>query len=228
MAFLDYESCLILYQNIRKIPQIKDIENFNDFFNYFEKTWFPIVNTKDKKKTKDSKYKFSLWNYNGKFEFKSTSGTLLAKNQLELYVAFSNNCCESLNSLIKNFAPLNKNVSIPLFKNIILSIFARTNAKSYRNNLSQDKVLQIKRTVSDELIDLMTFTDNKKIITVEDYNKFKHIADDEIYENYDSEDDNTELRTDNNSNLQSNEEAKLNTNKIDISEEDDNGLDIDL
>ena len=94
--------------------------------------------------------------------------------------------------------------------------------------MSQDKVLQIKRTVSDELIDLMTFTDNKKIITVEDYNKFKHIADDEIYENYDSEDDNTELRTDNNSNLQSNEEAKLNTNKIDISEEDDNGLDIDL
>ena len=87
--------------------------------------------------------------------------------------------------MIKNFAPLNKNVSIPLFKKIILSIFAWAKAKSYRNNLSQDKVLQIKRRVSDELIDLMTFTDIKKIITVEDYNKFKHMADDEIYENYD-------------------------------------------
>ncbi len=107
-------------------------------------------------------------------------GSLLAKNQLELYVAFSNNCCESLNSLNKTFAPLNKNVSIPLFKNIILNIFARTSAKSYRNNLSQDKVLQIKRSVSDELIDLMTFTDNKNLISVEDYNKFKHIVDDDI------------------------------------------------
>ena len=60
------------------------------FFSYLEITWFPVVNKKDKKKTKDSKFKFSLWNYNGKFDYKSTSFTLLAKNQLELYVSFSN------------------------------------------------------------------------------------------------------------------------------------------
>lgn len=129
LAFLDYESSLYLYQNIKQIKQIKDNDNFNDFFKYFEKTWFPVVNKKDKTKTKDSKFKFSLWNYNGKFDYESTSGTLLAKNQLELYVSFSNNCCESLNTLLKTFAPLNKNFSIPLFKNIIISIFARTNAK---------------------------------------------------------------------------------------------------
>ena len=129
LAFLDYESSLYLYQNIKQIKQIKDNDNFNDFFKYFEKTWFPVVNKKDKMKTKDSKFKFSLWNYNGKFDYESTSGTLLAKNQLELYVSFSNNCCESLNTLLKTFAPLNKNFSIPLFKNIIISIFARTNAK---------------------------------------------------------------------------------------------------
>lgn len=84
MAFLDYESSLYIYQNIKKIKQIKDNDNFKDFFNYFEKTWFPVVNKKDKKKTKDT----SLWNYNGKFDYKSTSGTLLAKNQLESYVSF--------------------------------------------------------------------------------------------------------------------------------------------
>ena len=71
-------------------------------------------------------------NYNGKFEYKSTSDNLLVKNQFELYIAFSNNCCESLNSLIKTFSPLNKNASNPLFKNIILSIFAPTGAESYR------------------------------------------------------------------------------------------------
>lgn len=101
----------------------------------------------------------------------------MAKNQLELYAAFSNNCCESLNSLIKTFSPLNKNVSIPLFKNIILSIFACTSAKSYRSNLEQNKVLQIKRVVSEELIDLMKlFTDNKQAKTVEDYNKFQYVG----------------------------------------------------
>ena len=31
---------------------------------------FQVVNKKDKKKTKDSKFKFSLWNYNGKFDYK--------------------------------------------------------------------------------------------------------------------------------------------------------------
>ncbi len=79
IAFLDYESSLNLYQNIKKIKQIKDDDNFNEFFNYFEKTWFPVVNKKDKKKTKDSKFKFSLWNYNGKFDYKSTSGIFISK-----------------------------------------------------------------------------------------------------------------------------------------------------
>ena len=102
---------------------------------------------------------------------------------------------------------------MPLFKNIILSIFARTSAKSYRNNLSQDKVLIIKRTVSDELINLMIFRDNKNLISVEDYNKFKHIADDDIYEDYESEDDNTELDTDINNNSYMNEEVNLNNKK---------------
>lgn len=87
--------------------------------------------------------------------------------------------------------------------------------------------MQIKRTVSDELIDLMTFTDNKNLISVEDYNKFKHIMDDDIYEDYESEDDNTELGTDINNNLHKNEEVILNSNKIEISVEDDNGLDFD-
>ena len=151
---------------------------------------------------------------------------MLEKNQLELYVAFSNNCCESLHALIKTFAPLNKNVSIPLFKNIILSIFARTSAKSYHNSLSQNKVLQIKRTVSDELIDLMTFTNNKNIITVEDYNKFKHRVDDDVYKYYESDEENNEFDLDNNNNFNIIEE-NYNRNKINISEEEDNGLDLD-
>ena len=87
--------------------------------------------------------------------------------------------------------------------------------------------MQIKRTVRDELIDLMKFRDNKNFIYVEDYNKFKHIVDDDIYDDYESEDDNNELDTDINNSSDKNEEVNLNNNKIEISEEDDNSLDFD-
>ena len=51
--------------------------------------------------------------------------------------------------------------------------------------------------------------------------------DDDIFENYESEEDNTELVSDINNDLAKNEEINLHGSKIEISEEDDNSLDFD-
>ena len=48
-----------------------------------------------------------------------------------------------------------------------------------------------------------------------------------FYEDYESEDDNAELSTDINNNSRKNEEEDLNSNKIEINEEDDIYLDYD-
>ena len=49
LALLEYNDALVLYKKIISIPQIKDLENFTQFFGYFDKTWFSIGNKKIKK-----------------------------------------------------------------------------------------------------------------------------------------------------------------------------------
>ena len=68
---------------------------------------------------------------------------------MEKYIVFSNNCCESINSLINNLPPLHLKVSVNLFRNILIMIFSRSGCKRTRNTLDQTKRLSIKRTVSD-------------------------------------------------------------------------------
>ena len=48
---------------------------------------------------------------------------------MEKYLAFSNNCCESINSSIKSFTPLNLKVSIEIFRNILFMLFNRDSIK---------------------------------------------------------------------------------------------------
>ena len=37
---------------MKRLAQIKEIDNFNEFFNYFQKTGFPFENKKNKKRKK--------------------------------------------------------------------------------------------------------------------------------------------------------------------------------
>ena len=62
----------------------------------------------------------------------------------------------------------------------------------------------------------MIFTDNKYIITLEDYNKFKHVADDDIFEEYESKDAYNEIETDIKNDIQHTEDYQLNSSKLDL------------
>lgn len=73
---------------------------------------------------------------------------------MEKYIFFSNNCCESVNSLIKNLTPLHLKVSVNLFKNILIMLFNRAGCKRRRNNFEQGMRLTIKRSVSDQMLEL--------------------------------------------------------------------------
>ena len=69
---------------------------------------------------------------------------------MEKYIVFSNNCCESIISLIKNLTPLHLKVSLIYLEiNILIMIFSRSGYKRTRNTLDQTKGLSIKRTVSE-------------------------------------------------------------------------------
>ena len=79
--------------------EYKNNDNYQSFFEYFEKTWFPI--RANNSNINNSIYSFNLWNYNDKILHKSAQSDLLLTDEMEKYIVFSNNCCESINSLIK-------------------------------------------------------------------------------------------------------------------------------
>ena len=68
LAFLNYDNGIKLYKKIKSRKEYKDIENYLDFFDYFEKNWFP-VNDKKNKIIQSSTYEFNLWNYYNKLEY---------------------------------------------------------------------------------------------------------------------------------------------------------------
>ena len=153
LAFMNYDKSVKLYKNIKNRKEFSNIENYNDFFSYFEKNWLAIS---DKKKSKvtSSRYEFNLWNYYNKLNLEEAQSNLLLKDNMEKYIVFANNACESINSLIRNLTPLNLKVSINLFRNIIIMLFNRSGCKRTRANLDQEFRMSIKRTVSDQMIKL--------------------------------------------------------------------------
>jgi len=53
----------LLQVNLDKIPKSN---KFDEFIEYFEKSWFP------KSESDTTKYDFSLWSYYDKFDFRET------------------------------------------------------------------------------------------------------------------------------------------------------------
>ena len=92
------------------------------FFEYFEKTWFsPKIGKKKNNKT--VKYPFSLWSYFDKLKKIINKDNFYNVDDIEKYISFSNNACESLNAYIKTFIPLNQNISVKLFIQTIKNLF---------------------------------------------------------------------------------------------------------
>ena len=80
---------------------------------------------------------------------------------MEKYLAFSNNYCESINSLIKSLIPLHLKVSINLFRNILFMHFNRADEKRTWNNINKEIRFIVKITVSDYMLEIIkTFNNN--------------------------------------------------------------------
>ena len=70
-----------------------------------------------------------MWNYSKKIKYEGEQTELILNDEMEKYLAFSNNCCESINSLIKSLTPLHLKVSTNLFRNILFMLFNRVAVK---------------------------------------------------------------------------------------------------
>ena len=79
-----------------KIKNYFNEVQFSSFYKYIEETW---LNLEDDEYTK---FDFKLWSYINKFSFSNTRNkVLISESALNKYIFISNNCCESINNLIK-------------------------------------------------------------------------------------------------------------------------------
>ena len=127
LPFMQYEIANSFYLKLKN-NKIFENDLYNLFFEYFEKTWFsPKIGKKKNNKT--VKYPFSLWSYFDKFKNKINKDNFYNVDDIEKYISFSNNSCESLNAYIKTFIPLNQNVSVKLFVQTIKNLFIKNSPK---------------------------------------------------------------------------------------------------
>ena len=177
--------------------KLKNVDAFNDdlyslFFSYFEKTWFTCKSKKNKEK---SKFPFQLWSYYYKLKSNNilNDEEIVSIKDFEEYISFTNNFCESLNSYIKTFIPINQQISVNLFIEVIKNLFKKNSIKRMKNENIKDKTIPIKRNMSDVFIEILEITKGSKIITNEEISKIKHNLDEEdlydLIEKVDNDDD---------------------------------------
>ena len=152
-----------------KVKEYFDEEIFENFYNYFERTWLNI----DENET--VKFDFNLWTYYEKFDFKKERNKfLISKQSLDKYIFVSNNCCESLNNLINNFIQVNSKISLSRFETIIKTLFIRMECNRTNENQLGERLIH-KRVLSDVLLDIINngFGCNNKIINESQFKKLK-------------------------------------------------------
>lgn len=144
-------------------------KDYEAFFEYFGDMWFNI------EEDKDTRYDFSYWSYDAKFNFDESWTELISKKKLEQYVFLSNNTYESLNHLINSFIAINNKVSITRFEIIIKTLFVRLNVS---NSLKDQNLEHIERKyqLSDLLIELIKkgYECKKGILNNKDLNLLKN------------------------------------------------------
>lgn len=60
---MDYQTAIDYYKLLKE-EYSESIEEFANFYNYFESNWLSMENAED------SKFEFNLWNYTDKFKCK--------------------------------------------------------------------------------------------------------------------------------------------------------------
>ena len=123
------------------------------------------------KNIKNVKFPFALWSYYDKLKKKVNKDNFYDASDIEKYISFSNNACESLNSYIKTFIPLNQNVSTKVFAQVIKNLFIKNSPRRLEYESINDKKILIKRNMSDILIEIVEITRGKKLLKIKDIEK---------------------------------------------------------
>ena len=102
-----------------------------------------------------AEYPLEIWGYFDKLEFKESRRCLLKSNELDKYIGFSNNACESINSYLRSLIPINQKVSLNFFVKIIQKLFLKFECKRTRNEINQENHIIIQRLFTDNLLDII-------------------------------------------------------------------------
>ena len=167
--FIEYQTA-IEYYNLVKEEFPDSIEEYSNFYNYFENNWLSLENAES------SKYDFSLWSYNNKFKFKGNKKKLIDDGILKEYVNFTNNSVESFNHLLNECINHNNKVSFTNFEDILKYVFVRMEGGNENKNIGGNKQTTLISDILNELIEL-GYGKNKKIIKKCDLKKIKSITD---------------------------------------------------
>ena len=151
-------------------------------------------------------YPFEIRGYFDKLEFKESRTSLLKSNELDKYIGFSNNACESINSYIRSLIPINQKISLNFFVKIIQKLFLKFEYKGTRNEINQEHHIIIKRLFTDNLLDIINLDFNNKYIDNKQFNHLKHVYDEKILFSLKDEDGTEENKIDNVINVSDSEE----------------------
>ena len=102
-----------------------------------------------------AEYPLEIWGYFDKLEFKESRRSLIKRNELDKYIGFSNNACESINSYLRSLIPINQKVSLNFFVKIIQKLFLKFECKRTRNEINQENHIIIQRLFTDNLLDII-------------------------------------------------------------------------
>ena len=123
------------------------------------------------KNIKNVKFPFTLWPYYDKLKKKINKDNFYDTSDIEKYISFSNNACESLNSYIKTFIPLNQNVNTKVFAQVIKNLFIKNSPRRLEYESINDKKILIKRNMSDILIEIVEISRGEKLLKIKDIEK---------------------------------------------------------
>ena len=162
LPFLDNKNMKLFYNEIKKQNKFKD-EFYGLFFNYMEKTWIGIEEKKNKTiRYVKPEYSYEIWGYHDKIDMEDSRA-----NNLEKYIGFCNNACESINSYLRTMIPLNQKLSVNYFSRIVSTLFLKFEYKRTRNEINQERHIIIERLVTDNLLDLVNLNINNKYLDKE-------------------------------------------------------------
>ena len=125
------------------------------------------------------KYTFDILGYSDKIDIYDSDQSFFNFENIEKHIGYTNNVCESINSYIKSLIPINQQISLSYFCNIIQKLFLKFELKRTHAEINQERPLIINRLFTDNILDLIKIDFNLKFIDKKKFNLIKHQYDEE-------------------------------------------------